>query len=57
MHSQILCVPSVICHLEVPMPSPAKLFHRFHAAGTNGHRDLSLSRQGSEDPLNKPCNI
>ena len=28
---------------EVQMPSPASMFKRFHATGTNGHLDLNLS--------------
>ena len=34
------------------MPSLARLSKRFRAAGTNGHLDLSLTWQVSEDPLN-----
>ena len=35
------------------MPSPARLFKRFHTASTNGHLDLSLPWQVSKDPLKK----
>ena len=33
------------------MPSSARLFNRFRAAGTNGRLDLSLFWRASEDPL------
>ena len=39
-------------HLEVRMPSLARLSKRFCVAGTNRRLDLSLTWQVSEDPLN-----
>ena len=36
------------------MPNLARLFKRFCTAGTNGHLDLCLSWQVSEDPLERP---
>ena len=36
------------------MPSPAWLFDRFLAAGTNERLDLSLSWRAFEDPLKRP---
>ena len=36
------------------MPSPARLFKRFCAAGTNGRLDLNLSWRASEGLLNRP---
>ena len=44
-------------HSEARMPSLARLFKRFRAAGTNGRLDLSLTWQVSEDPLNRPYKI
>ena len=38
-------------HLEAWMPSPARLSKRFCTANTNGHLDLSLSWQASEESL------
>ena len=35
------------------MPSPARLFKKFCAAGTNGHLDFSFSWQAYEDPPKK----
>ena len=39
-------------HSDAQMPSLARLSKRFHAAGTNGRLDLSLTWRVSEDPLN-----
>ena len=39
------------------MPSPARLFKRFHTASTNGHLDLSLPWQVSKDPLKRPYKV
>ena len=44
-------------HSEARIPSPARLFKRFHAAGTNGCLDLNLSWQASEDPFKRPYKI
>ena len=44
-------------HSEARMPSSARLFKRFRAAGTNGHLDLGLSWRASEDPLKRPYKI
>ena len=38
----VFSVPSVICSQEDPMPSPARLRNRFHAAGTSGHLLIDL---------------
>ena len=40
-------------HSEAQMPSPATLFNRFRAAGTNRRLDLSLSWRASDNPLKK----
>ena len=42
---------------EARMPSPARLFKRFRAAGTNVHLYLSLFWRASEDPLKRPYKI
>ena len=44
-------------HSETRMPSLARLFKRFHAAGTNGRLDVSLTWRVFEDPLKRPCKI
>ena len=38
-------------HSEAQMSSPARLFKRFRAAGTNGRLDLNLSWRASEAHL------
>ena len=50
----ILSVPSIIHPFKVWMPCLARLFKRFHTAGTDWHQDLSLSWRVSEDPLKRP---
>ena len=47
----ILRIPSIIRIKEMRMASPARLFERFLAVGTNGRLNLSFSWQASEDPL------
>ena len=44
-------------HSEARMPILARLFKRFHAAGTNGRLDLCLTLRVSEDQLKRPCKI
>ena len=55
--SQYSIFPLWFVHSEARMPSPARLFKRFRAAGTNGRLDLSLSWRVSEDPLKRPYKI
>ena len=45
----VLCVPFIVCPLRSMVPSLARLFKRFCTAGTNGHLELSLFWQASED--------
>ena len=44
---KVLCVPSKFIHSRVQMPSPARLFKRFHTAGINGHLDLKSLLAGT----------
>ena len=44
-------------HLEARMPSRARLFKRFCAAGINERLNFNLSRRASEYPLDKPNKI
>ena len=39
------------------MSSPAKLFNKFRAAGTNERLDLTLFWRASEDPFKKPTSM